>query len=170
MSADEAKTELASQKSDFLALFNEFRDSLDKEFIKYFMRSFENDRLSECRIPMLYLLWKVHKDVPAVRPVIACCESFLEIFSIFLDECLKRLVQDVLSTYIISIDQMVYTLTTLFPGQLPLDAMLFSVNAIGMYGNIDTKHEIWVTKRFMKIYGNRIKDFNIPRLSQQKKY
>ena len=111
---------------------------------------------------MLYLLWKVHKDVPAVRPVIACCGSFPEIFSVFLDECLKRLVQDVLSTYIISVNQLVYTLTTLFPGQLPLGAMLFSVDAIGMYGNIDTEHGIRVTKRFMKIYGDRIKDFNIP--------
>ena len=162
LTAEEAKTELSSQKTAFLALFSEFRDSLDDEFIKYFKRSFESDRLSECRIPMLYLLWKVHKDVPAVRPVIACCGSFPEIFSIFLDECLKRLVQDVLTTYIISVDQLVYTLTTLFPGQLPLGAMLFSVDAIGMYGNIDTAHGIWVTKRFMELYGDRIKDFNIP--------
>ena len=40
--------------------------------------------------------------------------------------------------------------------------MIFSVDAIGMYSNIDTKHGVWVTKRFMQLYGDRIKDFNVP--------
>ena len=101
-----------------------------------------------------YCLWKVHKDNEAVRVIIASCGSFPEIFSVFLDECLKRLVQDVLTTYIISVDQLVNTLSTKFPGQLPLGARLFSINAIGMYGNIDTQIEIKVTKRFMNRYGD----------------
>ena len=54
--ADQAKVELASQKSEFLALFSKYRDTLDKEFIKYFKRSFANDRISDCGIPILYLL------------------------------------------------------------------------------------------------------------------
>ena len=61
------------------------------------------------------------------------CYCLSENFSIVLDECLKRLVQDVLTIYIISVDQLVNTLMTLFPGQLPLGAMLFSIDAIGMY-------------------------------------
>ena len=53
-------------------------------------------------------------------------------------------------------------LTTLFPDPLSLSAVLFSVNAVGMYTNIDAKHRVEVTICFMKLYGDRIKDFNMP--------
>ena len=162
VSPDDAAAELLAQKVEFKKIFQEFKHTLDDNVITYFNRSFHNDRLVACRCPALYFLWKVHKAYASVRPVIACCGSFPEIFSIYLDECLKRLVQDELSTYVISVDQLINTLSTKFPGPLPLGAKLFSVDAVGMYGNIDTTHGISVTKRFMKLYGDRIKGFNIP--------
>lgn len=158
----EAEQELAKQRELLREAYevNEERDDIEHK--TYFERSFKLHGGEGSRIPVFYGLWKVHKNKPSMRPVISSCGSYPEIFSIYTDECLKRLVQDVLSTYIISSDQLVCTLTTTFPGPLPPGAKLFSVDAVGMYANIDTDHGIEVVEQFITKYGNKIKDFRIP--------
>ena len=47
--------------------------------------------------------------------------------------------------------------------QLPKGARLFSIDAIGMYNNIDTTHGLEVVKTFIEKYGDELtKKFNIP--------
>jgi hypothetical protein len=160
---EEAVQALSEQKKQFKKVYNEEGWKLDDDHQLYFKRCFKTDCKEGSKTPIFYGLWKVHKDKPAMRPVISCCGSFPEIFSIYIDECLKRLVQDVLTTYIISADQLVNTLSTTFPGPLPLGAKLFSVDAVGMYCNIDTDHGIEVTEEFMRRYSDQLDDFDIPK-------
>jgi hypothetical protein len=143
-------------------IYRDCNHTLDLSHTVYFKRSFEKDMREGSRLPVFYGLWKVHKDKPSMHPVISCCGSFPEIFSIYINECLKQLVQDTLTTYIISSDQLVNQLSTQFPGPLPVGAKPFSVDAVGMYCYIDIEHGIEVTKEFMNCYGDRIKDFNVP--------
>jgi hypothetical protein len=158
----DVKEALQEQKMAFITAFRTNKQFVCPAHKQYFTRSFKLHRNKEgSRIPKFYGLWKIHKDKPSMRPVISSCGSFPEIFSIYTDECLKRLVQDVLSTYIISADQLVNTLSTKFLGPLPVGAKLFSVDAVGMYCNIDTDHGIEVTKEFVRLYGNEINNFNI---------
>ena len=84
--------------------------------------------------------------------MISLCGSFVEIFSTYLDKCLKRLVQEVLKTYIVSSDQLIHTLTKKFPSSLPDGAKLFSMDAVGMYANIDTLHALTVVEMFIEAY------------------
>ena len=76
---------------------------------------------------------------------------------------LKGLVQDVLPSYIISSDQLMYNLTSRFPGPLPPGAELFSINVIGMYINIGMDHMINVIAEFMNRYYSKLKDLNLPK-------
>ena len=97
-----------------------------------------------------------------MRPVISSCEYFSEIFSIYIDECLKRLAQDVLLSYLISSDQLVCILTEEFPTALTFGAMLFSIDAVGMYSNIYTEHGIEIIRKFILRYASEITEMHIP--------
>ena len=156
LSEETAKKEQRESENAFRLLVKKHEKKLDH--ITWFERSFLLHAKEGSRTPVFYPLWKVHKNHPSVRPVISSCGSFPEIFSIYADEKMKRLVQDVLKTYIISSDQLVYALEEFYPNKLPAGALLFSVDAVGMYGNIDTDHGIEVTEKFLDLYGNRISD------------
>ena len=69
---------------------------------------------------------------------------------------LKRLVQDVLLLYLICSDQLVCILTEEFLIALPFGSMLFSIDAVGMYSNINIKHGIEIIKRFILRYAIEI--------------
>ena len=156
---ENAEAQLADQKKQFKLIFKEYKYNLDEEHVQYFERSFN----AIFRIPLAYALAKVHKEFLCFRPIISSCGSFPELFSIFNDEYLKVLVQDVLLTYIISSEQLINTLLKEFPRCLPFGAMLFSVDAINMYGNIGTQHGIEIIQEFVRLYGKDIAaKFNVP--------
>lgn len=47
-------------------------------------------------------------------------------------------------------------------GPLPAGTMIFSIDAVGMYANVDTNHGIQVIGEFILKYRNKIKNFNLP--------
>ena len=152
---DEAQKELEEQKKKFKEALDQF-NMVDKDLITYFERCLETDRIDGSCTPQFYALWKVHKLIDFVCPIISSCGSFAKIFSVFVDEMLKSLVQDVLPSYIISSDQLVYNLTSRFPSPLPPGAKLFSIDVIGMYINISTDHTISVIAEFMNRYSRNL--------------
>ena len=162
LSATAAEKELKEQKDAFLTAYSANALFIDDDHIKYFDRNHRKHSKEGSRTPLFYALWKVHKDKTSVRPVISSCGSFAEIYSIFLDEMLKRLVQDVLSSYIISSDQLVNKLSTQFPAELPPGVMLFSIDAVGMYINIGTEHALKVIGDFIRLYADEIDGLHLP--------
>jgi hypothetical protein len=95
----------------------------------------------------------VHKDgTPKTRPIVSSVNSIPEIFSKWVDYWLKRVVRTILPIYIRDADHLMNDLRRTFPNGLPPDARLFSVDAIGMYSNIDTDHGINVLTQWLRDY------------------
>ena len=157
LSPEQANQAFIQQRRRFQRLFLKHKNDI-KESV-YFERSIADNPGQR---PLFYALWKVHKQKKSICPVISSCGSMSEVFSIYTDECLRRLVQEQLLTYIISADQLVQVLGKKFPGRMPWGARLFSVDAVGMYNNIDTSHGIWVVKQFIRLYGDKLKGEKIP--------
>ena len=70
--------------------------------------------------------------------------------------------QEVLLSYLISSDQLVCILTEEFLTALPFGAMLFSIDAVEMYSNIDTKHGIEIIRNYTLRYAIEITEMQIP--------
>ena len=64
----------------------------------------------------------------------------------------KPLVQDVLLSHLISSDQLVCVFTQKFPASLLFGAMLFTINTVRIYNDIDSKRSIVFTEEFFKHY------------------
>ena len=160
LTLEEAKKELQEQKRLFIAAWKTHGCSM---YEQYFQRSIDWDAKKGSRIPQFYSLWKVHKKNDSVCPVISSVGSFPEVFSIFINEMLKRLVQDFLDSFIISADQLEYKLTKRFPDKLPNRAKLFSIDVVGMYININTVHAIKVVEKIIDLYANEFKDLQLPK-------
>lgn len=163
LSEDDATEELEAQKNALDEAYEEWGlPNITEEHKTYFVRSFREIILTKPRIPVFYGTWKVHKDKPSVRPVISSCGSYPEIFSIYVDECLTKIARKCLTTYIISSDQLVATLTKTFPTVLPHGCKLFSVDEISMYSNIDADHGVYAVRKFKQLFGKQIKNFDFP--------
>jgi hypothetical protein len=136
---DQVKSELDRQQKRFLELYRKHQHSLPTEAKEvYFKRATQDTFLQATRVPQLYGLCKVHKTKTSMRPVVSCVNSVPEIFSKHADYWLKKLVSDILPTYIRDSAHLISGLTSTFPHGLPPGAKLFSVDAVGMYANIDT--------------------------------
>jgi hypothetical protein len=94
----------------------------------------------------------VHKPDLKTRPVISSVNSIPEIFSKHIDYWLKKVVGKLLPTYIKDAEHLVRDLNATFPDGLPPGAKLFSVDAVGMYSNIDTDHGITILTRWLTTY------------------
>jgi hypothetical protein len=108
--------------------------------------------LSSTRVPQLYGIYKVHKKDVKPRPVISSVNSIPELFSKHVDYWLKTVVGKLLPTYIKDAEHLMRSLHETFPNGLPPGAKLFSVDAVGMYSNIDTDHGIDVMTRWLRQY------------------
>jgi hypothetical protein len=151
---ESAKTELAAQRCRFLKIYSDWGHTLPSEAEEtYFKRSLTKDNLSQTRVPQFYGVYKVHKNgKPKTRPIVSSVNSIPEIFSKWVDYWLKKVVRKILPTYIRDADHLMNELRRTFPNGLPPGARLFSVDAIGMYSNIDTDHGIEVLTRWLHDY------------------
>jgi hypothetical protein len=84
---------------------------------------------------------KIHKNPMGTRPIVSCCGSFTEGFSIWLDFKMKSLIKFV-PTYVQDSYQVLRELKAL--DELPHNARLFTADAVSMYTNINTQHGIQV--------------------------
>ena len=100
LSDTEAASELEQQSSKLLKLYEKYKDDLPPTHRQYFDRSLSDLEEDWPRVPKFYGTWKVHKNEPSVRPIISCCGSIPEVYSIYIDEYLKEYVQHLLPTYI----------------------------------------------------------------------
>ena len=100
---------------------------------------------------------KVHKGgAPKLRPVVSCVNSIPEIFSKWVDCWLKQAVREHLPTYLRDAEHLISELKSSFPNGLPKGARLFSMDAVGMYSNIDTKHGVEMTLKYLTDYSDSL--------------
>ena len=149
-----SETKLAAQRCRFLKIYSDWSHTLPSEAEEtYFKRALSKDNLARTRVPQFYGIYKVHKNgAPKTRPIVSSVGSIPEIFSKWVDYWLKKVVRKILPTYIRDADHLMLELRRTFPKGLPPGARLFSVDAIGMYSNIDTEHGIQVLTRWLRDY------------------
>jgi hypothetical protein len=107
------------------------------------------EHLSQTRIPQIYVIYKVHKDIPKQILVVSSVNSIPELFSKHIDYWLKKVVGELLPTYIKDAEHLMRSLLQTFPNGLPPGGKLFSIDAVGMYSNIDTDHGIDIMTRWL---------------------
>jgi hypothetical protein len=148
-----AKRELRTQRKNFEAIYAKLDHQLPLEAEQtYFERAMTKTHLSSTRVPQLYGIYKVHKKDVKPRPVISSVNSIPELFSKHVDYWLKTVVGKLLLAYIKDTEHLMRSLHETFPNSLPPGAKLFSVDAVGMYSNIDTDHGIDVMTCWLRQY------------------
>jgi hypothetical protein len=136
-----------------MEIYREHRHSLPTEAEEvYFKHATQDTFIQATRVPQLYGLCMVHKTKTSMHPVVSCVNSVPEIFSKHADYWLKKLVSDILPTYIRDSAHLISELTSTFRHGLSPGAKLFSVDAVGMYANIDTAHGIDVLTTWLRDY------------------
>lgn len=139
-----------------------------KNFIEQNFKKQNPDRiylermLDACEDPFsyFYLLAKVHKTPWKTRPIISVSGSILQGIGRWVDSQLQIICQSL--PYVIrSSHELSLKLRNLV---LPPNARLFSIDAINMYTNIDTKHALEKITNFLATYENPL--INIPALIQ----
>jgi hypothetical protein len=130
LSNAEAEQHLDNIKTTLKNLISSNGDMISKPEFTYFQRSFKKMH----RLPIFYGLPKVHKHPLTLRPVVSCINSFISIFSNWLDFKMKALLPLVKSYMRNSAD----VLQDLKLINIPNNALLFSTDAKSMYTNIDT--------------------------------
>ena len=136
---------------------NEYK--IDRSNLHDYERHFLGTHLYDqsTRIPIFYGLIKVHKKPWKIRPVVSCSGSLLAAISIWIDHKLQPLRTNIKS-YIKDSDDLLLQLRAL---PLPTDGIkLGTSDAVSMYTNIDTKHNIHtVTHWLQKISPHLPPDF-----------
>jgi hypothetical protein len=143
LSSAEAQQRYNAVQNDLKNLITSNRDAISKPELTYFQRSFKQRH----RLPIFYGLPKVHKHPIALRPVVSSVNSFLSVFSNWLDFKMKELLPLVKSYTKNSFD----VLQDLHRLQIPSNAVLFSADAKSMYTNIDTKIGLQSFKSFLEL-------------------
>ena len=115
---------------------------LTKAELIYFQRSFQLQH----RLPVFYGLPKVHKDPVSLRPVVSNTNSFLAIFSVWLDHKMKSLLP-LIRSYVKNSTTIIQELKEL---TLPEGAKIFSADATSMYTNIDVNLGIATIEDFLQ--------------------
>jgi hypothetical protein len=150
LAPETAMHELGKQRRKFEEIYGTLGHLLPSEAEEtYFKRAMSKDHLSQTRVPQIYGIYKVHKKDLKQRPVISSVNSIPELFSKHVDYWLKKVVGKLLPTYIKDAEHLMRSLHETFPYGLPPGAKLFSVNAVGMYSNIDTDHGVEVITRWL---------------------
>ena len=125
-------------------------------------RTYLERMLDRCEDPYayFYLLAKVHKTPWKTRPIISVSGSILQGLGQWVDSQLKIICQNL--PYVIkSSHELSLHLRNM---TLPPNARLFSIDAITMYTNIDTKHALEEISAFLATYDHP--KVNVPALLQ----
>ena len=101
---------------------------MELKYIRYHLRHNKDP------YPKFYLLFKVHKDPWATRPIVSCSGSLLHSLGLWVDSKLNAIAQTQRS-YIKNSLTLKQRLLKL---RLPPTARLFTADAVSMYTNIDT--------------------------------
>jgi hypothetical protein len=153
LSQQAAIIELQNQKEAFLTIYLEYKHTLPTRAEQtYFERAMTEVNLNATRVPQFYGTFKVHKVDKKMRPVISCIGSIPEIFSKWVDHHLKTVVGSLLPTHMKDSIELQQSLMNTFPNGLPPNAKLFSVDAVGMYANVDTPHGLQVISDWLSLY------------------
>jgi hypothetical protein len=156
-----ATTELAAQRCRFLKIYSNWGHTVPSEAEETYLKcSLTKDNLNQTRVPQFYGIYKVHKHgTPKTRPIVSSVNSIPEIISKWVDNWLKKVVRTILPTYIRDADNLMKELRRTFLHGLPHGARLFSVDAIGMYSNMDTDHGIDVLTRWLHDHRDNLPKF-----------
>jgi hypothetical protein len=87
LSKDSARHKMETIQINLKELINQNQHQLNKAELVYFQRSLKLPH----RIPIFYGLPKVHKTPVSLRPVVSTTNSFLAVFSVWLDYKMKDL-------------------------------------------------------------------------------
>jgi len=121
LSSKEAKEKIESIKDTLKNIINSNPTKLSPAEVTYFQRSFKGNY----RLPIFYGLPKVHKTPMTLRPVVSSVNSFLSVFSTWLDYRMKQLLPFMKSHIKNSFD----VINDLKNLTLPRNALLFSADA-----------------------------------------
>ena len=127
----EARQIMGNVTETLKKLITEYKETLSKAEYTFFQRNIH----SYHRIPIFYGLPKVHKTPVTLRPIVSGSNSFLGIFSTWLDFKMKLLLPYVKS-FIKNSAAVIQDIKQL---PLPPHALLFSADATAMFTNIDTQ-------------------------------
>lgn len=170
---DTIAIQLDTQRSNFVSLYNRYRHTLQtKAELTYFERALTEEYLAGTRVPQFYGTFKVHKGKkPKMRPIVSCVNSIPGIFSKWVDYWLKQVVRTHLPTYLRDVEHLLEDFSKMFPNGLPPNAKLFSLDAVGMYANIDTTHGIAMVSEYLESFPESLprnipKDFLIAALAE----
>jgi hypothetical protein len=141
LSSTETKSYLEEVNSNLKNIILANKDKLSAPEFIYFERSFK----VKYRLPIFYGLPKVHKTPVTLRPVVSSVNSFMAIFSNWLDYRMKQLLPLVRS-YTKNSSDIIQDLKQL---DIPDKTLLFSADAKSMYTNINSDIGIQSIRAFI---------------------
>jgi hypothetical protein len=141
LSSTETKSYLEEVNSNLKNIILANKDKISAPEFIYFERSFK----VKYRLPIFYGLPKVHKTPVTLRPVVSSVNSFLAIFSNWLDYRMKQLLPLVRS-YTKNSSDIIQDLKQL---DIPDKTLLFSADAKYMYTNINSDIGIQSIRAFI---------------------
>jgi hypothetical protein len=123
---------------------------------KYFER--QRILISNCRAAKFYGIVKIHKNPVAIRPIVSCVNSELQILAKLLDYQLQKCLP-LCPSYLRDGRELMTLLDNL--GPLPADARFFTVDAVAMYDNIDTKHALESIRKWLDLHEFQIRQLKL---------
>jgi hypothetical protein len=100
-------------------------------------------------LPYFYILPKVHKTPWKTRPVVSAISSVPESLSKWIDLHLQQVIH-LCPAYLQDTWQLLCDLRTL--GQIPLDTVMYTADAVSMYTNIYTDHALEVFQAWFTLH------------------
>jgi hypothetical protein len=137
LSHDDAVSALKAAEKEIKTLVASYDYLLSKAEKTYFECFYHLNH----HMKQFYITMKIDKNPMGTRPIVSCCGSFVEGFSIWLDFKMKSLIKFV-PTYVQDSYQVLRELKDL--DELPHNARLFTADAVSIYTNINTEHGIQV--------------------------
>ena len=148
----------------FLKLYKRYHLLLPRVEQVYFDRSLAPEKIQKLKIGCAYGLPKVHKpmdkkfNLPPFRLVVALNNTIDSIFSNYVDYKLKPIMKNHVPTYIPDSDALRDSLQNTFPYGTPPTDSLFSLDAVGMYPNIDIKQSIEFIEQWLTVEASNTVD------------